>query len=69
VDPYDRLWPKRSPSNLEAKSFKRGGKEISIFHHHVLPLARDEIGNNGLGLPDSSRRLEIDDDRRLQVIR
>ena len=32
---------------LGFKSLKRGRKEISIFHHHVVPLVRDEIANNG----------------------
>ena len=33
---------------LRLKGFKRGRKEISIFHHHVVPLVRDEIANNGI---------------------
>src|ERR1700674_5344206 len=30
------------------KDLKRGRKEISIFHHHVVPLVRDEIANNSI---------------------
>src|SRR6266702_5641472 len=29
------------------KSLKRGRKEISAFHHHVVPLMPDEIVNDG----------------------
>ena len=47
-----------SPSGLPAlrmiaasgKGFERGRKEISIFHHHVVPLVRDEIANNGIDI-------------------
>src|SRR6202040_1372913 len=35
---------------LRLKGLKRGRKEISIFHHHVVPLARDEIANNGIDI-------------------
>ena len=30
------------------KGLNRGRKEISIFHHHVVPLVRDEIANNSI---------------------
>ena len=33
---------------LRLEGLERGGKEISIFHHHVAPLVRDEIANNGI---------------------
>ena len=32
---------------LRLKSLKRGRKEIPAFHHHVVPLLRDKIANNG----------------------
>jgi hypothetical protein len=32
----------------KTKGLKRGRKEISIFHHHVVPLVRDEIANDGI---------------------
>ncbi|MFY9959082.1 hypothetical protein [Bradyrhizobium sp.] len=32
------------------EGLKRGRKEISIFHHHVAPLVRDEIANNGIDI-------------------
>ena len=33
---------------VRLKGLTRGRKEISIFHHHVVPLVRDEIANNGI---------------------
>src|ERR1700675_3670081 len=33
---------------LRLEGLKRGRKKISIFHHHVAPLVRDEIANNGI---------------------
>src|SRR4029453_405994 len=35
---------------LRLKGFKRGRKEISIFHHHVVPLVRDEIANDDIDI-------------------
>jgi hypothetical protein len=35
---------------LRVKGFECGRKEISIFHHHVVPLVRDEIANNGIDI-------------------
>ena len=35
---------------LRLKGLKRGRKEIAIFHHHVMPLVRDEIANNGIDI-------------------
>jgi hypothetical protein len=35
---------------LRLKGLKRGRKEISIFHHHVLPFVRDEIADNGIDI-------------------
>ena len=35
---------------LRLKGPKRGRKEISTFHHHVVPLLRDEIANNGIDI-------------------
>ena len=33
---------------LRVEGLKRGRKEISILHHHVVPLVRDEIANDGI---------------------
>jgi len=35
---------------LRLKGLKRGRKEISIFHHHLVPFVRDEIANNGIDI-------------------
>src|SRR6266496_814738 len=35
---------------LRLEGPKRGRKEISIFHHHVAPLVRDKIANNGIDI-------------------
>jgi len=35
---------------LRLKGLKRRRKEISIFHHHVASLVRDEIANNGIDI-------------------
>ena len=35
---------------VRLKGLTRGRKEISIFHHHVVPLVRDEIANNGIDI-------------------
>jgi hypothetical protein len=35
---------------LRLKRLKRCRKEISIFHHHVMALVRDEIANNRIDI-------------------
>ena len=32
------------------EGLERGKKEISIFHHHVVPLVHDELANNGIDI-------------------
>ena len=35
---------------LRLERLKRSRKEISIFHHHVASLVRNEIANNGVDI-------------------
>ena len=49
---------------LRLKGLKRGRKEISILHHHVVPLVHVEIANNGIdSLPKNFNTREYVIDR------